>query len=163
MTKEIPLTKGKIALVDDEDYARVIALGAWRAHKPKHVWYAQKSIGPRIGRQNLEMHRFIMDAPAEFDVDHRNGDGLNNQRYNLRLSTRSQNLANRIRCKSQTGYRGVQPEHKSDHFIAQITVDRRRIRIGNFATATDAARAYNEAALKYYGEFARLNIIPEEN
>jgi hypothetical protein len=162
MSREVPLTRGLVTLVDDEDYERVIALGKWKAHKPKHVWYAEICIGGRKNKRTIQMHRFIIDAPPGVDVDHRDVDGLNNRKYNLRTATRSQNLANRIRCVSQTGYRGVQPENKSTRFIAQITVNGRRIWLGNFSTAIEAARVYDRAAIEHFGEFARPNfpIIP---
>lgn len=160
MSKLVTLTKGFSAVVDDEDYDRVLALGSWKAHRPRYVWYGEITIGGRDNKQSIQMHRFILNAPNGLDVDHRDCDGLNNQKSNLRLATRSQNLANRPRCHSQTGYRGVQPEHKSSRFIAQITVNKKRIWLGNFASAVEAARAYDAVAIQIYGEFARLNFTP---
>lgn len=156
--KTIPLPNGISAIVDDDDYDRIMSFGAWNCSRSLHVWYAHKNHGGRKNRKCLMMHRVIMNAPDGLDVDHINGDGLDNRKENLRICTRSKNNASRRRCKSQTGYRGVQPENKSPNYIAQITVNRKRIWLGNFASPRLAARAYDLAAVSFFGEYATLNF-----
>ena len=111
----------------------------------------------------VSMHRLIMGM-SNCHVDHANGDTLDNRKANLRLCTRSQNMANTKR-KSKTGFRGVtlnnanklNPNWKNT-FTARIKIEGERIHIGNFDTAEEAARAYDEAAKKAFGVFARLNF-----
>jgi hypothetical protein len=163
MDKIIALTRGMVTVVDGQDYDRIMAFcQSWQAHKPNHTWYAQAQVGGRLSRHTTQMHRFILSPPSDMDVDHEDGDGLNNRRRNLRVATRGQNLANRPRCKSQTGYRGVQPGFRSA-FYAQITVDGQRIYLGTRGTAIEAARLYDEAALYHFGEFATLNFPGDTN
>lgn len=151
--REIPLTRGKVAIVDDEDYERLVGR-KWHAfpgNAGTDTWYARGYIDGR----NVSMHRFIMDAPRDRQVDHKNGDGLFNVRANLRLATRYQNAANqRTSCKS--GFRGVEA-HKL-HFRASIKSEGRRYRIGHFKDPIDAARAYDARARELHGEFAILNF-----
>jgi hypothetical protein len=109
------------------------------------------------------MGRAILNAPAGMIVDHRDGDGLNNQRENLRLCTHSQNMQNRrLQRNNRSGYKGVYWIKAQGVWAARITVNRVPINLGRFDTAEQAARAYDEAALKYHGEFARLNAYPSQ-
>jgi len=160
--REIPLTKGYIALVDDDDYERVAAF-KWSALVIKEK-YRPRIYGMRASEWNPEtrrygkyiyLHRFIIDAPVGASVDHKNGDGLNCQKYNLRLATASQNSANNRRAVGKTGFRGVTIDSGSP--IAQIAGKR----IGAFKTTEDAARAYDASAVEKFGEFARLNFPHE--
>ncbi len=162
--KEIPLTKGYVALVDDEDYERVAAF-KWTAltAKRKHgiVVYGYRREGwdnaTRKWTRMVYLHQFIMDAPSGFDVDHRDGNGLHCWRGNLRVGTRSQNLANNRRHIGASGYRGVSFDDGKP--FAQISAQR----LGTFETAEDAARAYDAAAIQRFGEFARLNFPHEHS
>jgi len=110
------------------------------------------------------MHRIIMDAEKGEEIDHRDGNGLNNQRCNLRLCTHRQNLMNRRkthkRCSSK--FRGVSWEKRSGKWCAQIMIHYRHIHLGYFDDEVLAALAYNEAATKHFGEFAHLNEIDED-
>ena len=160
--KRIPLTKGKFALVDDEDYTRIMALGKW------HVGtngYAQKSIyfGRKDGkqiRQNLLMHRFIMNATDKEHVDHKKGSVRDNRKSNLRLCSQHQNMMNRgLNKNSSTGYKGVYNCKTPNKFKAGIQVNGRQMHLGTFSTKRAAAEAYNKAAVKYFGEFARVNDL----
>lgn len=160
--KQIPLTKGKFALVDDEDYERVMGMGKWQLGSGG---YAQKTIyfGSKNGRQvkkTLFMHRFIMNATDSEHVDHKKGNVRDNRKSNLRLCGQHQNRMNRVLNKNSiTGYKGVYNSKTIGRFKAGIQVNRKQIHLGTFATAIEAAKAYNEAAVKYFGEFANLNIL----
>jgi hypothetical protein len=162
--KKIPLTKGKFAIVDDDDFEFV----------SEHKWYCNSNnmavYECRIDRTKIRflMHRVIMDCPDGMEVDHINGDRLDNRKENLRIVTRHQNMLNRkVRSDSKTGYKGV--EYKSDQarsrpYAAYIRIDNKKKTLGHYKTAEEAAKIYDEAALKYHGEYANLNfsIKPEE-
>ena len=98
-----------------------------------------------------------MDTPNKLQVDHIDHNGLNNQKYNLRNCTFTQNRMNRIRNKNNTSnYKGV--THDDGYIYAQINANGKHIRLGSFKTEKDAALAYDKAAQKYHGEFAYLNF-----
>lgn len=158
--KEIPLTRGMVALVDDADYERVVLEGAWHAHAPyKAYWYAWRT---RNGTRpkTLGMHRFIVDAPTGMVVDHINHNGLDNRRANLRLCTVSQNQQNkRSRVGASSRYLGVCKHKYASSFGAPrwaVRVERKHV--GLFASEEEAARAYDRVALATFGEFANLNF-----
>lgn len=152
--KTIPLTQGKIALVDDEDYERVMSLGPWAAVNKDGQWYAYANRRPGT----LKMHRVIMDPPADRDVDHEDRDGLNNVRSNLRVATRTQNNGNAgVRNDNTSGFKGVVRDNSRGCWKAQIGVKGKARFIGRFADPAEAAMAYDVAALAYFGEFALTN------
>ena len=104
------------------------------------------------------MHNMILGTPKGLHTDHKDGDGLNNQRSNLRLATPSENGANRLVGSNNTsGYKGISQKDKK--WGAQITKNQKIVYLGRFETKIEAAKAYNTAAKKYHGEFARLNTI----
>lgn len=162
--KSIPLTQGKVTLVDDEDYEY---LNQWKWHTEKsdggNTYYAVRNI--QLGfkkRTTTKMHRVIMNTPTDMQVDHIDMNGLNNQRSNLRNVTQSQNQRNReVQRNNQTGYKGVGRTKNKRRFRARIKIGRQSIVLGYFLDAKEAALAYDEAAKKYHGEFARLNF-PQE-
>ena len=186
--KEIRLTKGYFAKVDDDDYDWLI----------KHSWYAQER-GHEADRRRLRehtvarttirvelpcgdyayrivpMHKLIMDAKPGQMIDHVDGDPLNNCRGNLRFVTNQQNSWNSRGAKSFKGkptssrFKGVfrkvckykgEPRYK--YWVAKIGVDGTEITLGHFKDEENAAKAYDEAAKKYYGEYARLNFPPNQ-
>lgn len=158
--KEIPLTQGYVALVDDEDFERVSA-HKWRAHviskTPNVLVYAVRSL-TRIERKrkHIYMHHFILGAKAL--TDHLDDNGLNNQRENLRPATYSQNIANaRKRGGCASPYRGVGWRKDIQKWTARITKDGVEYRVGYFREECDAALAYNLKAYELFGEFARFN------
>jgi hypothetical protein len=105
------------------------------------------------------MHRVIMNAPSGMLVDHRDGNGLNNQKSNLRICNRKQNQQNRpMNSNNKSGYKGVCWNKRSNKWRSGIRVDNKDIFLGSFFCLVKAAKAYDEAAKKYFGEFAYLNF-----
>jgi hypothetical protein len=149
--KSIPLTRGLVAVIDEADYERISA----------HKWYTLTS-GPRfyaiteIGGAQVLMHRFVLDYSGPLDIDHIDGDELNNRRANLRVVTRAQNLWNQGPRKGKR-FKGVQ-RVASGRYMARMMVNGERLYFGTHATEEEAARVYDDAARKYHGEFARLNF-----
>lgn len=160
--KEIKLTQGKVTLVDDEDYDW---LNLWRwqvdgkgyACRTEIISY-DRSTKERKTR-TIKMHRLIMDAPSDMQVDHIDRDKLKNIRSNLRLCTNAENGRNQNKQKGNwsSKYKGV--TKVGEKYRARIRLDGKLIHIGYFSTEEDAGIAYNEHALKLHGEFARLNDI----
>jgi hypothetical protein len=156
--KEIPLTQGKAALVDDADY-EFLNQWKWCTHQFGKKWYAVRGQGTRKTQKILLMHRVITNAPDGMEVDHWDHDGLNNQRYNLRVCTSSQNKANKPkRIDNTSGYKGVTWDRFRGKYVAQIHVNGKHIFLGRFSDVEEAARAYDKAAIKIFGEFAYLNF-----
>ena len=152
--KEIALTQGKFAIVDDEDFED-LAKFKWAYHGG----YAHR-VFIKDGKKTGElMHRVIVNAPAGMDIDHVNRNPLDNRKCNLRVATRSQNNANK--AQREGSFKGACWRPIPRRWKAYIKVDHKQIHLGYFSNAVDAAKAYNAAALKYFGEFARLNVIPE--
>jgi hypothetical protein len=161
-------------VVDDDDYASVSAFKwyARRARKDLDLWYAERR--PYIGNGHsltVSMHRFIMDAQPDVEVDHRNGDGLDNQRHNLRVATVQQNMRNRTRKSAShtCRFKGVTWCKGMRQWQAQIRVGdvrqdgrARNMYLGCFHSDIDAARAYDVAAIKHFGDFAATNFPREE-
>lgn len=154
MTREIPLSKGKVALVDDNDFAW-LSQWKWSFHSGG---YAYRLISENGRRKAVHMHRLIINAPDGMDVDHVDGDGLNNRRSNLRIATRSENLRNRRTRAPSSGYKGVALHRQSGLYRSVIYLDTKQITLGYFRNATDAALAYDAKARELFGAFARLNF-----
>jgi hypothetical protein len=196
-------------LVDDEDYEMIMEAsrsytktgklrkrsGKWRLFQPAtNLKYGATYSGPHTdrsnGRNQVLVHRLIMGSPEGMDVDHINGNGLDNRRKNLRVCTRSQNAMNKkLRSDSTTGYKGVykcKPTVQRRKYVSKKTgevtyhkstnnyknkpykamaaipgTSGRKKSIGYFATAEEAAQAYNDYVIKEFGEFAYINEIKE--
>ncbi len=152
--RKIKLTKGKFAIVDPDDYQKLSQYD-WHLLETKGKCYAAMFNEGKI----LYMHRFIMNAPKGRIVDHRNRESLDNRKTNLRFATRSQNSCNKkITKKGTSKYRGVSIEKDSKKWQAIIYYNRMRKHLGLFENEEDAARAYDNAAKLYHGEFAMLNF-----
>lgn len=159
-----------VTLIDAQDEAKVRKYN-WRASKRKSgsktIVYAIRSAGRNdVGHKHgatIYLHRYLMDAPASLMVDHKNRQTLDNTRSNLRLATRSQNAANSSkgqRSKYGRGVYKVTRENAKKPFFSMIRTGQggnKRMRLGYFRTAMEAAVAYDQWALKLYGEFAILN------
>lgn len=155
----IPLTNGQVSIVDIAYYDSLIKHSWYALYCPSSgTYYAERRAG-KSG--HLGMHRQILNAPEGIDVDHADNNPLNNRRYNLRLATTVQNCSNRkVNKNSLSGYRGVTIHSQSGKWQAKIQVNGKKKWIGFFATAEDAARAWNAVAIESYGAFAWLNTIP---
>lgn len=157
MTKEIKITRGMVTLVDDSDYEW---LNQWKWYAQKGTYgkyYVMRTSMRNLVRSAFLMHRVIMDAPVGMEVDHINGNSLDNRRKNLRICTRAENGANRKKQKNNTtGYKGVRPYfHK---WSARLDHKKKSVFLGLYKTPEEAARAYDAGAKKYFGEFAKLNF-----
>jgi hypothetical protein len=158
--KEIKLTQDKVALVDDEDFEEL----------NKYKWHASRA---KLGvdkfrpRRNdgIYMSRYIMKAKKEELVDHKNRDDLDCQRHNMRICTKSQNMANQVAHKHTSKYKGVTPANKNKYtwnkWVANIRKDNKPIYLGSYYTEKEAALAYNKKAKELFGEFAVLNIVED--
>jgi hypothetical protein len=154
--KQIPLSQGKFALVDDDDYSNLIQYN-WYYIKDCRTGYAV-----RHNENNhdllIRMHGQIIRAPKGKMVDHIDGNGCNNQKYNLRVCTRLENAKNRIKSNNNSsGYTGVRWMKSCRKWVARITVDCRLIYLGIFPDINDAIDAYTTAAIKYHGKFNSLH------
>ena len=151
--KKIKLTKGQSTIVDDCDFESLSG-HKWCVSKGKGNFYAARS---EDGRTIL-MHRQIIDAPQGMDVDHINHNGLDNRRFNLRACTRSQNLGNQRKQRNATfKYKGICWEH-TNSWSARICLNYTQIYLGTFKSEFLAAKAYDYAAKRLFGEFAYLNF-----
>lgn len=160
--KTIPLTQGKIAFVDDEDFER-LAKWKWYAWSRRRagrlVWYAARA-GRKGEARTVWMHRELMDAVTGELIDHENGDGLDNRRRaNLRRCTRAgnmHNMAKRPGCSSK--YKGVYWDSRECCWRSKIKLHDKGYGLGTFDEEEDAAIVYDVAAQLLFGEFARLNF-----
>jgi len=158
--KEITLTRGKIALVDDDDF-EWLNQWKWYAMWNGRHWYAVRGAYSVDGKYHtILMHRVITDAQPSQQVDHKDTNSLNNRRANLRLCTQSQNSANakkRAGCSSQ--YKGVHWNKQHSKWQVYVKAHGKQIHLGLFDDEVEAGLAYNDAATEHFGEFARLNRI----
>lgn len=154
MDRHIVLVSGEKCLVDEEDFER-LSQYRWRITDG----YARSY----INRKHVMMHRLLIDVPKGKEVDHINGNRLDNRKSNLRLVSRSQNSANKPAPGHNTsGYKGVSYRKDTGKYVAYINCMGKRERLGNFNNPEDAAKAYNEAAVRLYGEYAKLNVLQRE-
>lgn len=141
-------------LVDHQDMALVASL-SWSWSNNKNTQYASCRTSPWRGQL---AHRMILGAPEGVQVDHRNGNGLDNRRANLREATHSQNCCNtRPRKDRSSKYRGIRLA-PSGAFVAKISINGKRLHLGTFKTDKEAALAFDKAAKEHRGEFAILNF-----
>ena len=156
--RTIPLSKGQVAIVDPEDYDALSGF-KWYARWDEHsqTFYAirhdQTSEKPN---RMAQMHRQILGVPPGTVVDHRDGNGLNNRRLNIRPATESQNQHNRGPVKNTlTGLKGVSFSKPTGKWMARIRMNYKRLWLGLFDTPEEASAAYIEAAKRLHGEFAK--------
>ena len=159
--KEIQLTQGKVALVDDEDF-EYLSQWKWHIEKVRNNIYAKRtSSRNEDGKQStIRMHRFIMNAKKYEIVDHENRNGLDNQKHNLRFCTRNQNAYNRKAFKGSTSrYKGVWQSKGRNKWVSRIWINGKQKYLGTFEDENQAAKAYNIVALQIHRDFAVPNII----
>ena len=155
--KKIELTQGKVTQVDDEDY-EWLNQWKWYAIKVHRTFYAVRYVNK--DKLTIFMHRIILNISEKIKPDHKDRDGLNNQRNNLRVCTEQQNNFNRkgwLNCSST--YKGVTWDKNAKKWRPSITINNKKIHLGSFDSETKAARAYDVKAIELFGEFAYLNNI----
>ena len=154
-TKELQLTQKKIAIIDEADFDRCF----------EHRWCLSKGYAAStINKKQIRLHRFLLNVNDPLiEVDHINGNPLDNRRCNLRQATKRQNRANTGKRKNNTsGYKGVHYTKRRSHLFKPWaaylgTLGKNRF-LGYFESAIEAAKAYDKAAFEMHGEFARLNF-----
>jgi hypothetical protein len=157
MSKVIKLTKGQIAIVDDEDYD-FLSQWKWHFNQDRYGGYATKMIKKGKKRLALKMHRLIMAVSNNMQIDHINGNKLDNRKINLRICNVQENMRNRGNQKNNTsGYKGV--NFFKNKWRSYIYVNKKQIFLGYFKELSDAVHAYNDASLKYFGDFSKLNQL----
>lgn len=150
----VPLTQGYEAMIDAADVHLVEGFN-WCASVDGNTIYAQRS-GPRPEKRTIILHRVLMGEPEGLEVDHCNGNGLDNRRANLRVATTAQNAQNRrITERNTSGFKGVHWDKRDRKWRARIVLDGERISLGLFTTPEAAHAAYCSASAKFHGEFGR--------
>lgn len=151
--KKIKLTKNQFSIIDD---------GLFQ-YLNKFKWSCQKGIkyaGRRLDNKIVLLHRLIINAPKGLEVDHINGNGLDNRIENLRICTASENRKNHKLLKTnKSGFNGVSWSKQENKWVVCISLKNKTFHAGSFLDKNEAAKKYNELAKKHYGNFARLNII----
>lgn len=174
MPKLIPLTQGQFAIVDEADYDWLMQ---WKWYFDDNGYAARDETVPineradpnKFQQRHIKMHNLILPPRPGTEVDHRDRNRLNNQRSNLRIATRAQNIMNTPKRKPATSasqYKGVtlarHNKRNPPRWKAAICFNRTNRTLGYFANEADAARAYDAAARELFGEFAYLNFPESE-
>lgn len=158
--KVIKLTQNKETMVDLDVYEWA-SKSKWYAASWKNGFYAVKGGKQIKGKRepNIALHRLIIDVKKDEMIDHINGDTLDNRRENLRVCNNTQNQRNqKLSNRNTTGYKGVSWHKKEKKWISRIRVNNKLIHLGYFKDLIEAAKAYDKAALIYFGEFASINF-----
>lgn len=158
--KQIKLTQGKFALVDDEDFD-FLNQWKWSVSKIGNNFYAMRSKKITKTRKSItiRMHRLILNVSKGEYVDHIDMNGLNNQRSNIRVCTNAENSRNRTASKNTSSkFKGVSWHKRNKKWCANIKVDRKTYSIGSFTSEIEAAKAYDLKAKELHGEFANFNF-----
>lgn len=157
--KNIELTQGKFAIVDDSEFDNV---NQFKWHYDKTTGYAKRSVTTNGVRKIVYMHRFINNTPDGMLTDHKNGDRLDNRKENLRSCNRTQNHANkRVGSNYSSNFKGVYWHKNRNKWVAMIRFERKGRYLGCYESEIEAAKAYNKAAKDLFGEFAKVNDLGE--
>ena len=159
--KQIALTRGQVAIVDDEDFEWLNQFKWYAQQHHSGDYYAVRNVKENGKRRKQHMHKLILGIDGtETMGDHIDTNKLNNTRDNLRVATCFENNRNvGISAKNTTGFKGVYLDKKCNKFFARIMANKKSIHLGVFPTAIEAAIIYNISAIKYHGEFARINKV----
>ena len=169
--KELKLTGGQIALVDDDVYALVSGFKWYHSQlypmsfpriRLHNIVYLYSTCPSKLKKLLKNANKYFIDIhsrpPVGYVIDHINGNPLDNRAVNLRLCTiRENHLNSRISITNTTGFKGV--SKRKNRYVAQITSMGRRVYLGMYKLPEEAAKAYNQAAIRHFGEFARLNDV----
>jgi hypothetical protein len=152
--KKIKLSQGKVTLVDYEDY-EYLNQWKWYTQKVKNTFYAIRTDRTTGKAKTIRIHQVIMKTPIGMEVDHKDGNGLNNQKYNLRNCTKHQNSMNKkLYENTSSKYKGVSYYPRYQKWVAYITLNRKRIFLGYFSKETEAFDCRRSKAKELFGEFA---------
>lgn len=152
--KCIPLTRGLSALIDDVDF-ELVSKHRWHARAVKNRSYASS----KINGKNVSLHAYLLTPPQNSDIDHIDGNGLNNQRFNLRICSHMENMANQKQHRdSKSPYKGIWRAQHCDRWAVQLVYRGRKLYLGLFKDPIEAAKAYDLKAKELHGSFARLNF-----
>lgn len=150
---KIPLTKGKFAVIDDDDYDKIAGY-KWCFAKAGYAASRKKNYGEQV-----LMHRIILNAGKTQSVDHKNGNGLDNRKNNIRLCSHQQNMMNRkMPCHNTSGYKGVTWDKQMKKWRAQLRHSKTNSYVGLFSNIVEAAKEYDKKAREVFGEYARTNF-----
>lgn len=158
MSRFIKLSQNKYTIVDDDDYDSLIRV-KWHARVGKYTVYVERNYKILNGKQGkIRMHRIIMGAEGKVDVDHKNHNGLDNRKGNLRICSRTNNMGNKRKYINgvTSKYKGVSFHTRDQNWRAQISINKKVVYIGGYATEQEAVLAYNKRAKEVFGEFAYL-------
>ena len=158
--RQIILTKGKVAIVDSNDY-EYLSQWKWCCSEDGYAVRSEKSNERKNNiRKQIKMHRVIMNPISKINIDHIDGDKLNNCKHNLRIATTSQNGMNRKKSANCTSkFKGVYWNKTEKKWKVTIRSNSKYYHLGYFKSETEAAIAYNNKAKELHGEFANLNVI----
>ncbi len=152
---QIPLTQKQVALVDKIDFSELNKY-KWYAHKKSRIFYAMRMVGRRNNRKIIPMHTAIMKTPKGMEVDHKDGNGLNNQRNNLRICSHAENSRNKGKhIDNFSGYKGVCWHKQTKKWIARIMFNNKAFHLVSFLNKEKAYNTYIKACRKYHGDFAK--------
>ncbi|NBW16589.1 MAG: Fis family transcriptional regulator [Caulobacteraceae bacterium] len=158
--KKIALNQGQFAIIDDE-YFEELNQFKWRVTKERNSFYAIRTYSINGKKYTIKMHRYILKlTDPKIHVDHINHNGLDNRLENLRACNRHEYKRNRSKLKNNTsGFKGVYWNKRRKKYTAYIYDTGNLKYLGSYLCPIEAAKAYNKAAIKYYGEFAQLNEL----
>ena len=152
--REIPLSRGMFAIVDDEDYSQLASV-RWYAAPGRHTFYAKRDVRRNGSKGRILMHRYLLGCPDGLEVDHKNGNGLDNRRSNIRIATRSQNRANTgLQINNISGVKGVCRCAETGRWKVRVQWQLQNIWVGRFDSLEEAVEARYEVVMRLQGEFA---------